>query len=99
MPQTIKILHFSPTGGTRRVALLLAKGIAPNVREYDLCDPQAEPTVFHPDDVALVAGPAYGGRLPAMMTGRLKKWQGNGARAVAAAVYGSRSLSSISVSS
>ena len=57
MPQTIKILHFSPTGGTRRVALLLAKGIAPNVREYDLCDPQAEPTVFHPDDVALVAGP------------------------------------------
>ena len=90
MPQTIKILHFSPTGGARRVALLLAKGMAPNVREYDLCDPQAEPTVFHPDDVVLVAGPAYGGRSPAMMTGRLKKWQGNGARAVAAAVYGGR---------
>ena len=90
MPQTIKILHFSPTGGARRVALLLAKGMAPNVREYDLCDPQAEPTVFHPDDVVLVAGPAYGGWLPAMMTGRLKKWQGNGARAVAAAVYGGR---------
>ena len=45
MPETIKILHFSPTGGTRRAALLLAKGIAPNVREYDLCDSQAEPSV------------------------------------------------------
>ena len=28
--------------------------------------------------------------LPALMTERLKKWQGNGARAVAAAVYGGR---------
>ena len=35
MPDRITVLHFSPTGGTRRAALLLAQRIASEVEEID----------------------------------------------------------------
>lgn len=90
MPDTITVLHFSPTGGTRRAALLLARGIAAQVEEIDLTRPQPAARTFTPQDVVLVAGPVYGGRLPALMAERLRPFTGGGARAVCAAVYGGR---------
>lgn len=90
MPDKITVLHFSPTGGTRRAALLLAQHIASEVEEIDLTLPQTEGKAFTSQDVVLVAGPVYGGRLPALMVERLRKFAGGGARAVSAAVYGGR---------
>lgn len=90
MPDRITVLHFSPTGGTRRAALLLAQHIASQVEEIDLTLPQLPEKEFAPQDVVLVAGPVYGGRLPALMVERLQKFTGGGARAVSAAVYGGR---------
>lgn len=90
MPDRITVLHFSPTGGTRRAALLLAQHIASQVEEIDLTLPQLPEKEFTPQDVVLVAGPVYGGRLPALMVERLQKFTGGGARAVSAAVYGGR---------
>ena len=90
MIQQITVLHFSPTGGTRRAALLLAKSIAEQVREIDLTQQQISVYHFEADDVVLVAAPVYGGRLPVLLTERLHACCGGGARAVAAAVYGGR---------
>ena len=90
MPEKITVLHFSPTGGTRRAALLLAGQIASQVKEIDLTLPQPQEKTFTPQDVVLVAGPVYGGRLPALMVERLRHYTGGGARAVSAAVYGGR---------
>lgn len=90
MIDRITVLHFSPTGGTRRAALLLAARIAGRVEEIDLALPQTQAHAFGPEDTVLVAGPVYGGRLPALLVRRLRDCRGGGARAVAAAVYGGR---------
>ena len=49
-----------------------------------------EGTAFSPQDVCLIAVPAFGGRVPALALECLKTMQGNGARAVLIAVYGNR---------
>lgn len=90
MLESIIVLHFSPTGGTRRAARLLAESIAAQVEEVDLTLSPVQAHDFGPEDVVLVAGPVYGGRLPALMVQRLRACHGGGARAVAAAVYGGR---------
>lgn len=60
MLDRITVLHFSPTGGTRRAALLLAQQIAEQVEEIDLCRPDTQAHSFGKDDVVLTAGPVYG---------------------------------------
>ena len=72
MLSRIKVVHFSPTGGTRRAALLLAEGMVADIEEIDLCGPETKAYSFGADDVVLVAGPVYGGRLPALMAVRFK---------------------------
>lgn len=90
MLSRIKVVHFSPTGGTRRAALLLAEAMAADIEEIDLCGTETQAYSFGADDVVLVAGPVYGGRLPALMVERLQADTGGGARVVSAVVYGGR---------
>ena len=87
-------LVFSPTGGTRRVADLLAGELPGAALLVDLTDPaQAFGSVrIDAQDLALIAVPAYGGRVPAAAAERLRAVQGNGARAVLVAVYGNRAF-------
>ena len=86
----IDVVHFSPAGNTRKAALLLAQAMAGRTEEYDLTRPHNTGRSFGPGDVVIVAGPVYGGRLPAVMLERLAEIQGNGAFAVTLAVYGNR---------
>lgn len=81
---------FHPAGNTRKAALLLAQAMAGRTEEYDLTRPHNTGRSFGPGDVVIVAGPVYGGRLPAVMLERLAEIQGNGAFAVTLAVYGNR---------
>ncbi|MDO4269531.1 MAG: 4Fe-4S binding protein [Eubacteriales bacterium] len=92
MYDKITVVHFSPTGGTRRAALLLAESIAAEVREIDLALPRAETHAFGAEELVLFAGPVYGGRLPGLMAERLELCRGGGARAVTAVVYGGRAF-------
>ena len=87
-------LVFSPTGGTRRAADLLAGELPGAALLVDLTDPaQAFGSVrIDAQDLALIAVPAYGGRVPAAAAERLRAVQGNGARAVLVAVYGNRAF-------
>ena len=90
MLEKIDVVHFSPAGNTRKAALLLAQAMAGRTEEYDLTRPHNTGRSFGPGDVVIVAGPVYGGRLPAVMLERLAEIQGNGAFAVTLAVYGKR---------
>lgn len=90
MFSTITIVTFSPTGGTRKAAVFLAKGLARQIREADLSLPEAQPLNFTREDLILFAGPVYGGRIPSCMAEKLKNIRGNQTPAVVAAVYGNR---------
>lgn len=85
-------ITFSPTGGTRKVAGILINAFPGVKKEIDLLSPAHadRQEVFRPEDICIVAVPAFGGRVPAPALERLARMQGNGARAVLAAVYGNR---------
>lgn len=83
---------FSPTGGTQKVADILADKLTEQATTIDLCDRNTDLDrfFFKQDDICLVAVPSYGGRVPAIATQRLSQLKGNGAKAVLIVVYGNR---------
>ena len=83
------IAHFSPTGGTRKVADAIAAGFHTPVAEIDLT--RADSAVTLGDNDALMAVlPVYAGRVPQISLERLSALKGNGQKAVAVVVYGNR---------
>ena len=90
MKECVWAIYFSPTGGTKKAALYLAEGLGKEVKEVDLSAPDFNGAEFKKDDLVIVAAPAFGGRIPALMAERLKCTVGKGAAAVTAAVYGNR---------
>lgn len=85
-------ITFSPTGGTQKSADMLTKALGSACTAIDLTDSHADFSAvsFASEDVAVIAVPSYGGRVPAPAAERLRTMQGNGARAVLVCVYGNR---------
>lgn len=85
-------ITFSPTGGTQKVADLLIKALDGRWATVDLTSSSADfsSVAFTPEDVAVIAVPSYGGRVPGTATERLSTMNGGGARAVLVCVYGNR---------
>ncbi|MGI6182036.1 MAG: EFR1 family ferrodoxin [Agathobaculum sp.] len=83
---------FSPTGGTKKVAHVLANKLSDRSSCIDLTDQKTDFTSFSfsADDICLLAVPSFGGRVPAVAAERLRLLRGNGAKAVLVAVYGNR---------
>lgn len=83
---------FSPTGGTMKTADMVAQTLADAVTLVDLSDSKKDfrSVALNKNDVAVIAVPSYGGRVPTTAVARLAKLRGNGARAVVMAVYGNR---------
>ena len=83
---------FSPTGGTQKVADRLAQSLSGEIVPVDLTDHTLAfaGISLTPNDVAVLAVPSYGGRVPAPAVERLAVLHGNGARAVLVCVYGNR---------
>lgn len=84
--------YFSPTGGTKKAADLLAKGLTDVVIPIDLTGRNTDlhSVTLTSQDVAVIAVPSYGGRVPAIAIERLNALRGNDARAVLVCVYGNR---------
>lgn len=80
---------FSPTGGTKKVADILASTLASDWQEIDLCR-EAAPMELTAGDLCLVCVPSYGGRAPGVALERLAAAKANGAKAVLVCVYGNR---------
>lgn len=85
-------ITFSPTGGTKKAADLLSGGLSEQISEIDLCDRTVgfSEIALTEDDVALIAVPSYGGRVPPTAVNRLRALSGNRARAILVCVYGNR---------
>lgn len=82
-------IYFSPTGGTKKVADILAENLKGDFADVDLCR-DIDPVNLNKEDICLVSVPSYGGRVPAVNAARLKQINGNGAKAVLNCVYGNR---------
>lgn len=85
-------LYFSPTGGTQKVADILTSALADEIVRVDLTDRKTNfgTITLTREDIAVIAVPSYGGRVPATAVERLAVIQGNGARAILVCVYGNR---------
>lgn len=82
---------FSPTGGTRAVAEIVANAIG-EPYELDLIKKGQKPVLLGEDDVAVISAPAFAGRIPSAQRERLELLEGNGAKAVIVAVFGNRAI-------
>ena len=83
------IAHFSPTGGTKKVADAIAAGFHIPVVEMDLTRADSAVTLGE-NDALMVVLPVFAGRVPQISLERLSALQGNGQKAVAVVVYGNR---------
>ena len=83
---------FSPTGGTQKVADIVAAKLGSDIQSIDLAcakDNYSE-NRFNADDVVVIAMPSFGGRAPETAVKRFLQIKGNGATAIVIAVYGNR---------
>lgn len=85
---------FSPTGGTKKAADILAADWGGAAKIIDLTDPREDFSRFSlsPDDLALIALPSYEGRVPSPAAARLAQVKGNGAPCVLLCVFGNRAF-------
>lgn len=83
---------FSPTGGTEKTSSYIANALEGETVTVDLTDSglSFRMVAITKEDVAVIAVPSYGGRVPAVAVGRLGMMRGNGAQAVLVCVYGNR---------
>ena len=89
--RTVEIM-FSPTGGTEKVARILAGRGDESALRIDLTDARTDFSgcKIGQEDRVLIAMPSFGGRAPAVAVERLKKIAGNGAKCTLVCVYGNR---------
>lgn len=85
-------ITFSPTGGTEKVADIIAEEWEVPVTRVDLSDAKTDCSKIKlgQGDTVLIAVPSYGGRVPELAAKRLMKINGNQARCVIVCVYGNR---------
>ena len=83
---------FSPTGGTQKVADIITEEWKETVTRIDLSNPKTDYSeiAIAQEDVALIAVPSYGGRVPELAAERLMKINGNQAKCIIVCVYGNR---------
>ena len=83
---------FSPTGGTQRVANIIARELGGELVQIDLSDRNADfsTVLLGEDDITVIAMPSFAGLVPQIATERLSKIKGNNANAVLVCVYGNR---------
>lgn len=88
----MKVILFSPTGGTKKVADTICKGIGEEVSVIDFCNREKsnQKIKCEEGEFALIAFPVFGGRIPALAAQRLKEVEANGAKCAIVAVYGNR---------
>lgn len=87
-------IYFSPTGGTEKVADIIAEGIENIFMDIDMIkEPKKLSQInFTADDLCIFAVPSYGGRIPSVTAEIFGNLKGNGAKAVLTAVFGNRAI-------
>lgn len=88
----VTAVYFSPTGGSRKYAEAISRGIDENFTVIDLTNRKNRnhTYVFGPDDLVVFSAPVYAGRLPVLPESLFGNLEGNGAAAVISVTYGNR---------
>ena len=88
------LICFSPTGGVKKCADAFTAAWDGGWTMIDLCDANFDAAAWNitADDLAVVAAPAYGGRLPTIAAERFAKLAGNGAKIILLCVFGNRAF-------
>ena len=90
--KSIKIVSFSPTGNSKKVAESIAKGTQAQIEYVDLTPPSVKNQGFEEfhDELAVIASPVYAGRIPNEAAFRIRKLKANDTPAVIIITYGNR---------
>lgn len=89
MSDKMEVYYFSPTGGTKKVSSIFAAAVGKEVIWHDLGDKQT--AIEQPQgELIAVAAPVFAGRIPSVVSEKIKMLCGKGKKAVAIAVYGNR---------
>lgn len=84
-------VYFSATFTTQKVVEHIARQLSDDISICDITLSQELSEVELGEEELLVVGiPVYAGRVPALAVERIRRFKGNGARAVVVAVYGNR---------
>ncbi len=94
----LHIIYFSAAGTTKRVAQSVASGVGLAVEgvegvevvDYPLIKMNTSQTSIGSEDMAIFAIPVYSGRVPAIAVEQIRRFRGEGTRAIVVAVYGNR---------
>lgn len=81
---------FSPTGGTKKVADIISEEFKMPVEFIDLSKTNHSDCEIKKEDLAVIAVPSYGGRIPELASQRLAEIQGNQSKCIIVCVYGNR---------
>jgi ferredoxin len=89
--QTINLIYFSPTKGTKKIVRAIGSGTALYIeKEYSITREKTAPITLTNDKTAIIGMPVYGGRLPLEAVERLSQFRGTNTPAILAVVYGNR---------
>jgi ferredoxin len=88
----VKLVYFSPTGTGKKTVSEIAKGMGYDTETIDLTPPNAAQETYEldKDELAIIAVPVYGGRVPQTALDRVKNIRGDSTAAVLVAMYGNR---------
>ena len=84
-------VYFSATYTTKKIVEYVANQLSDDITTYDITNDNSLDEVSIPKEELLIVGiPVYAGRVPAMAIDRIRRFKGEGTRAIAIAVYGNR---------
>lgn len=95
--ESIKLVYFSPTGGTRKILHAITNGIgAGKINKIDLTVPEnrknsavsRDKTIPVEEDLVIIGVPVYAEKIPVFLNDCLKRIKGHGKPAVLVSVYG-----------
>lgn len=85
------VLYFSPTGGTKKVAQLLAQALSAEEADITVSVPE-QARRFGADELVVLCVPVYGGRVPLPFCDRVRELTGEQTMLAPVAVYGNRAV-------
>ncbi len=89
---TVKAIYFSPTHTTKNILKEIFARLAGAGTFYDVTTPRGReiPLVLSSNDLLLIGGPVYSGRLPGIFADYLRRQDFTGMKIAGVVVYGNR---------